>query len=344
MKIDAQLLKEKILNDNKIEDILIALGCHNIRKGRTFYTASNPDGDAPSAINVSLDTLRVLNHTRPDFPEKADIIDLVEYISKLYFSQAIYWICKVCGYDYYQQEEYKKEIIEDPCLLVLDQIEPKNSNHGHDDSPLRKLDESILNEYVTLPYEEWIIKEEITPYVQNMFQIGFSIRDNCITIPIRDELGNLVGVKGRTILDYVKLKTSKYWYPYPTPKSHILYGLDKALPYIKELKEVIVYEAEKSVLKSFSYGFCNAVSIGGHDLSQQQVLKLEKLGVNVILAFDKNVSNDEWRREINKFLLKERLYVIYEKKNSILGEKDAPIDLGLEAFIKLYNEEKYKVK
>ncbi len=285
--------------------------------------------------------MRVINHTRPDFPtERADIITLVEYVKNIYFTKAIHWICEVCRYEYYNT--YEKEKVSDPCLLFLEEVEPKEN--GYDEIPLIKLDEKILSEYVQYP-NMWFYDEGISLYVQRLFEVGFSVRDNCITIPIRDELGSLVGVKGRTVLDYEALKMSKYWFPYPTPKSQILYGLDKALPYIKEAGEVLVYEAEKSVQKSFSMGFCNAVSIGGHELSRTQVLKLEKLGVNIILAFDKNVSNEEWQRETDKFLLRDKLYVIYERKNKgLLGEKDAPVDLGIEAFLKLYTEDKYKVR
>jgi len=313
------------------------LGCHNIKRGNNFYTASNPDGDAKAAINVSLESLHVINHTRSDFPDKADIITLVEYLKDIYFTKAINWICEVCDYEYYGG--YEKEKILDPCVTFLDDIEPKDDNL---EIPLRKMDDILLNEYVQYP-NVWFYDEGISLYVQRLFEVGFSVRDDCITIPIRDELGSLVGVKGRTVLDYEKLKMSKYWFPYPTPKSKILYGLDKSYSHIKEMGEVIVYEAEKSVQKSFSYGFCNCVSIGGHELSETQVLKLEKLGVNIVLAFDKNVDSKMVRIEANKFLFKENVFTIYEQKNKgLLGEKDAPVDKGLDGFIKLYTMDKYK--
>lgn len=314
------------------------MGCHNIKRGNNFVTATNPDGDAKAAINVSLESLHVINHTRIDFPDKADIITLVEYVKNIYFTKAIIWICEVCDYSYYGTQGREKN--DDPCVAFLDEIEPKSINL---EVPLRKLDDIILNEYVQYP-NIWFYDEGISLYVQNLFELGFSVRDNCITIPIRDEIGSLVGVKGRTVLDYEKLNMSKYWFPYPTPKSQILYGLDKSFKHIKEAGEVLVYEAEKSVQKSFCYGFCNAVSIGGHDLSSTQVLKLEKLGVNIVLAFDKNVSDEEWKREVDKFILRDRLFVIYERNNKgLLGAKDAPVDLGLDGFIKLYTEDKHKV-
>lgn len=286
--------------------------------------------------------MRVINHTRPDFPQIADIITLVEYIKGLYFTHAIKWICDICGYRYYDNDDDFEEKDIDPCLLILEQIEPKSYKHS-DDVPLRKLKENVLNEYIQLP-NKWFLDEGISYEVQKKFEIGFSIKDNCITIPIRDELGNLVGIKGRTILDYEKLNTSKYWYLYPTPKNLILYGLDKALPYIKETGVVFVYEAEKSVLKSFSYGIRNCVSIGGHQLSEIQILKLEKLNAKIIFAFDNDIKPKEVKKEASKFVIKDNLYMLYAHKNKgILGEKDSPIDKGLEVFTKLCKEDLYKI-
>jgi len=127
-------------------------------------------------------------------------------------------------------------------------------------------------------------------------------------------------------------------------KSKILYGLDKSLKYIKEQGEVIVYESEKSVLKSWSMGFCHCVSIGGHEISDTQVLKLEKLGVDIILAFDKDISPKEVKKQADKFILKDSLYAIIPNKHkALLGEKDAPVDRGIDVFIKLYTEDKYKI-
>lgn len=281
----------------------------------------------------------MLNHTRCDFPKQADIITLVEYLEGLYFTKAISWICEVCGYDFYESSYHKNKEI-DPCLAVLDEIAP----HNYDDEvPLVKYPESILNEYVPNPHYNWL-QEGVSHQVQTLFEVGFSVRDNCITIPIRDELGNLVGVKGRTVLAYEKLNMSKYWFPYPVPKSKILYGLNRSYPFIKEMGQCLVFESEKSVQKSFSIGFCNCVSIGGHEFSETQVLKLEKLGVDIVLALDNNVTAAEVRKEADKFLLKDRLYAIIQNKHKgIMGEKDSPADLSVENFIKLYNDDMYKI-
>jgi DNA primase len=278
-----------------------------------------------------------LNHTRSDFPNQADIITLVEYFEKIYFTNAIKWICDVCGYPFYAGSQ--KEKIVDPCLVFLEEIESKKKGSIEE---LKELDERILLEYVQYP-NVWFYDEGISLEVQELFEIGFCVRDERITIPIRDELNTLVGVKSRTVLDHIGLNIPKYLFQYPTPKSLILYGLSKAFSFIRECGECIVFESEKSVLKAFSMGIYNCVSIGGHEISQTQVMKLERLGVDIVIAFDKDVKPDQVVKEGNKFLLRERVSAIIDHKSKVLAEKASPVDQGYEVWNKLYTFDKYKI-
>lgn len=309
----------------------------------TEIRSTRPGGDNPTSLQVYLDTLLVNCYTDP-LPKLSnghpDIITLVQHYKEMSFSKAMYYICEVCGYSYYSDYKHVKEEV-DPCLAFLDSVEPKSEYQ--DEVPLRKVDEQVLNMYLPTP-NQWFLIEGISWDVQKLFEVGYSINDNCITIPIRDELGSLVGVKGRTTLDYKRLKIPKYWFPIPTPKSQILYGLDKTYEHIKKAGKVVVFEAEKSVQKAWSYDVKYTVSIGGHELSETQVLKLERLGVEVILAFDNNITSKEIQKEAAKFVIRDSVRCIFAHKNDdVLGEKDAPIDHGLEFFMKLMTEDKYKI-
>lgn len=320
-----------------IVKILEELGCHHIKERKKYITAALPDGDNPTSINVYKDTLITLVHTREDFPSNADIITLVEYINGMYFSHAIKWICDVCGYDYY----YKTEDVEiDPCVQFLKDIEPGTEIYDEDEH-LRKYNEKILSEYIIKP-NKWFLEDNISVTTQKEFEIGFDLSDYRITIPIRDELGNLVGVKGRTVLDHEKLKIPKYVYLYPVAKTKILYGLYKSLPYILQEKKVIVFESEKSVMQSWSYGIKNCVAIGGLDISLTQVLKLEKLGVDIVLAYDKGVSTREIKEQARKFLLS-NVFALWDKDN-MLRDKDSPSDNGKDVLKELLNKYVYKVR
>lgn len=302
-----------------------------------------PDGDNKQSINIYKDTLVTLVHTRNDFPDKADIITLVEYLKGIYFSKAIYWICELCGYDYYEND--KREIIEDPCLLFVNEVEPKNEDY-YNEERLIKYPESILLEFIQNPHQEFI-RDGISSKVQKEFEIAYSVQDHAIVIPIRDELGSLVGVKARTLKDYEKLDIPKYWYIYPTAKNEILYGLYKSYDYIMKEKEVIVFESEKSVQQAWSFGVKNAVAIGGKKLSDTQVLKLERLGVNIVIAydkgFDKGKNPTDIKEEINKFLMRDRVMFIYDR-DDLLSDKQSPTDSGKEVWKELYKKYRFKSK
>jgi hypothetical protein len=138
---------------------------------------------------------------------------------------------------------------------------------------------------------------------------------------------------------------------YNCPKMMVVYGYYQNRQVIKKLKEVIVFEAEKSVLK---YGSCftmnKSVAVGGSAFSQYHGLILKEAGVEtIVLAFDNDYSEDGDRfyglqkmlREAQK--VKEmgfKVELIYDWTGEYLGDKDAPIDLGRTVYSKLYRERK----
>ena len=138
---------------------------------------------------------------------------------------------------------------------------------------------------------------------------------------------------------------------YNHPLGANLYGLNWARDNIKSMKKVIVFEAEKSVLKYMSYFGINnniAVATCGSSLSAYQVqLLLDSGAEEIILAYDrqfKEIGDDEFLK-LKKNLLNTRekyknivkVNFIFDK-NKITGYKDAPIDKGANTFLQLFKE------
>jgi len=186
------------------------------------------------------------------------------------------------------------------------------------------------------------VKEGITSISQKNFQIGLDVLSERIVIPIRDELGSLIGVKGRLFKD-ANIDDNKYMYLYSCPQSKILFGLDKSYKGIQETNEVIVVEAEKSVIKLNALGYNNAVAIGSKNISNFQVDKLLRLNVPITLALDKDVSKEEIDIIINELRMPFSLVELYVIDDVIgfLGEKDSPMD-DAENWEVLYNNYKFK--
>lgn len=336
----AHILKQRIFNDNKIIDILQALNMHHIKDYDTYISCGMPDGDNPkSTIIYKNEHLPVEAYTRDikDQYDNSNIISLVSYINNSYFLHSVKWICQICNYDFYERDYNEPEFLK--CLNELWLLN-KSGIENIEDEKIIPLDESVLK-YFGNYSNKLFLDDNIDDLTQLEFGLGFDLKSNRITIPIRDELGTLIGVKGRLYSTELFDHENKYLYLYKCPKNQILYGLHKTLPYIQKTGIVYVVEAEKGVLQGWSKGIKNVVSIGGHQLSHNQVKKMTHLGVNICLCYDDKADyinqkiNDEiclvkdkdfYQKERDKFLHEQKVYAIIDENNKVLGNKQSPFD------------------
>lgn len=330
-------IKEYILEeDERIEKILETLECHHIKKHSGYYSCGMPDGDNPSStIIYTNEYIGVTAYTRniKDKYGNSDIISLIGFINKEEnFSQNLKWLCDILEIDYYG--EVNDDIPE--SIKWTKWILKESANNGEEEEKeyLKPIDEKILDYYIKLPHK--ILTDDGIPLeVQIFFEICYDLATHRIIFPIRDEIGTLVGAKGRAIHSW---QGDKYIYVEPCAKSHVLYGLYQNFKDIKRLDQVIVVESEKSVMKLYSYGIFNAVAIGGHQLSKTQCEKLTRLGVSeIVLCYDEEVHRDTetqkidkraYKDEINKFIPQQNVSIMVDEdvKNKILNSKESPAD------------------
>ena len=216
-------------------------------------------------------------------------------------------------------------------------------------------DSTILNNLPhprILPWE----REGITQEVMNNHGIAYNPAREEIIIPHYDIDGNLIGIRGRTLVKELE-KYGKYkpailnGKMYNHALGHNLYNLNFSKENIKIMQKAIVFEGEKSPLLYASYfGEENDITVAccGSALISYQVDLLLSLGVKeIIIALDKQfkeISDDEWKK------LTKNLYKIHEKygayvqisylfdKENLLGYKDSPIDCGPDVFQQLFKE------
>jgi hypothetical protein len=189
------------------------------------------------------------------------------------------------------------------------------------------------------------------------FGVKFDMVRNRIVFPVYDHLGRLVGIKVRNFNQkdieehrkYMPLWHNKELYNYP--KMMVAYGYYQNQKVIKKAKEVIVYEAEKSVLKHGSYFTQNkSIAIGGSSFSEYHAIILKNAGVEkIVLALDNDWDEDGDRMYgLNKMLnegykildMGFDVDIIYDWDGDLLGNKDAPIDRGRQIYSKLYRDRK----
>ena len=211
------------------------------------------------------------------------------------------------------------------------------------------LDESVFDDprYKMDAAEEWV-KEGISPEVQALFGVRIEYRANRIVYPVYDNKGNLINIKGRTrYSNYKDLKVAKYISYYPIGTMDYLQGINITLPYIKEKKEVIIFESIKSVMKAFEWGYRNAVSAEKHSLTDEQVKILLGLGVNIVFAYDSDIDYGEGKqkKDIDKMKMFTNVFIISDDDN-LLGGKDAknsPVDVSREVWETLYKKKRKMV-
>lgn len=342
-------LKKYIYENNKIPDVLHALNCHHVvNHNEVYYSCGMPDGDNTKSTIIRNDEfLRVDAYTR-NIKDKygcSDILSLVGFINKEEnFSKTLKWVCDTIGLDYYSDtvDDVPESIKWTKWIMKIASGEIEDEKEH-----LKPISEKVLTYYK--PYLSKVFYQDGIPYeIQQEFEIGYDLATHRITMPIRDELGTLVGVKGRAILES---QGDKYIYLEPCAKSHILYGLYNNYDDIKRKDQIIVVESEKSVMKLMGYGYFNAVAIGGHQLSKSQVGKLIRLSVNeIIICYDEEVcrqddgkiSKEEYMEEINKFIPQQNVSVMVDIDGTILDKKESPAD-DRDKFIQMY-ENRMKIK
>lgn len=340
--MDVRNLKDYILENNLIEEILKSIQCHHIKYHSSgYYTCGNKDGNNISSILVRCnDYLTCINYTRQivKVNRSTDLIDLVCFNQNLSFSQGLKFLCNTVGIDYYH--DFDLEIPE--SLRITQMLLDMNSNkYDEKEIPLKPISKEILNYYK--PYvNDMFFNDNIGYKTQKDFNVGYDDFTNRITIPVFSELGDLVGVKGRLFKEELDENDLKYLYIEPCPRAKVLFGLNKTENHIKEKQKVYVVEAEKGVMQLWEMGYCNVVATGGKELSMHQIEMLTRLGVDIVFAFDADVTKQEIEELSNKFVDNIPIYYIFDEDN-ILNEKESPTD-NPNKWRKLVTSNVYKIK
>lgn len=347
--MDVQNIKNYILENNKAEYILESLGCHHIKLhdgiDSNYYTFANPNGDNISAVTLYLsENLTVINYTRQISKNKnvgSDLFTLIEFYKDLNFFQSLKYVCDLLELDFYKDfnDDNMPESLRITKLLLS--MNSGSSDDEEDNTPIQVIPEKILTYYK--PYVNDFWKNDNVPYsVQQEWGLCYDEVSNRIIIPFYDELGNLVGCKGRLFKEKLDSEDLKYIYVEPCPRNKILYGLHKTYPYIKRENQVFCFEAEKSVHQLWSYGYHNAISFGGKKVGKFQIEKLTRLGCDIVLCFDQDVDKEDVERLADRFVNGVNVYCLYDK-DKILKEHESPADKK-ENFEYLLKNNLYKIK
>lgn len=224
---------------------------------------------------------------------------------------------------------------------IYDNISCKNR-----DIKLKVYDECVLNQYEKCGNLRFL-RDGIGLDAQKFWDIRFSVVDNRIIIPIRNEYSELCGAKGR-LNGEPDGDEPKYMYTIPVAMSQVLYGYSENYQYLYG-NDIIVVESEKSVMQAWDFGVRNIVALGSNSLSEKQTKLLLQLNPKkIIIAMDEGLDFDQTKRNadmIKNFggILSPEIWYWDSTIDLNIDLKCSPTDMGQEKFEEIMQEQLVKI-
>lgn len=192
----------------------------------------------------------------------------------------------------------------DDIYAKIEELSQKPKKGAKDVQP-----ESLLKRY-TIPTRYWQDRGFSKKVIES-FDLGFDPMNDCVTIPLRNDMGQLLGVIKRYLGEDVELR---YRYPKGFKRSLNLFA--SWLLEHTDTDTVVVCEGSLDAIKCWMAGI-PAVAVYGSSISRSQIRLLRQLGVgHVVLFFDNDkagwAANDLCVGRKHKFRKGKGAYVEYD--------------------------------
>ena len=207
--------------------------------------------------------------------------------------------------------------------------------------------EEIMDNYVKIGNVRWL-KDGISLATQKKFDVAYDDSTQRICLPIRNQYGEIVCVKGR-LNDEPTDENPKYLYVQPGLASTTLYGFSENYTNLYE-DTVLIGESEKFVLQLDTMGYHNGVALMSNSLSTSQakmILSLNPKRVVFMLDNGLDLSITKQNAEMLKSFctMREISIEFWDWRGSLDTEdKDSPTDHGKEIFDYILENEIYDIK
>lgn len=315
-------LKQRLLeNPDSLINILEAYDFYKPRIMHNEIRCGLYEGSNPTAIRIRLnnnDNLFVTDYSRS---LSYDIINYIIKVKDVSFKDVLYTIKSELGINSYYDLDVNKSVFGG----FYDHL-----SKGFTDLITQTYPESILQNYIPA-YNKRFALDNISFIAQDYFELGYDVESQRITIPVRNQYGELIGIKGRATWD-VDDDEPKYLYLIPCPMSATLFGFAQNFQYLQNT-DVYIFEAEKSVMQAFTYGFRNAIALGSNSLSPTQCrLLMELQPKRIVFMLDKGLDLKNTYINIERlkpFMAMKDISIQYwDWHKSTLPDKASPSDYG----------------
>lgn len=365
--------KDYILNTLTTEDVIKIcnlLGSPNYKLDNQgnpcFSTSICHGGDSPYKL--------IYYHTPgPEYENRkhgvfhcytcGDTYDIVELVIRAFRQQgktytwykALRWIAQVTGKLKVAASDKQIETIHIEDFSWIDRLKTAQKKKRAVPN-LSEINENILEIFCYYPHEEWL-KDHITCEALGRFGIGYYGLTNQIIIPHYDINERLIGIRGR-YLDQIDIDLIGKYVPLQIEGRFLshqlgsnLYGIHVCKDAIKAKRKIMLVEAEKSVLQSYSYfgedSFTVATCGSAITLTQSKIV-LEQLQVGEVLyAPDRDYHEADsfeaeawWQKQLKKvapLVPYVKVCIVADRKDR-LDFKDSPTDKGKKVLLELLDE------
>lgn len=292
-----------------------------------------------------------LFHCYTHCADSFDVYELIMRSQHCSFRAALSFVQQTLGIVMERKTGFETKTIDDWSLLErYGRIKQTKILSGFDGWTV--LPSSLIDFYSPACPVEWQ-QEGITEEAARRFQIRSDVSRDEIIIPHYNLEGQLVGIRSRSFDPEVVASGNKYM---PTrlegrdfrhALKYNLYGLNVIQDVVRRTGKIVLAEAEKSALQSYSYyGECSfTAAVCGSNISNYQRDLIVSLGVQeIFLAFDKEYheayteESDRYSDKILKlaglFTPYARVYVLWDVGH-LLDYQDSPFDKGKEVLEQL---------
>lgn len=326
-------IKQKLLdNPDSIINILESFEFYQPRILHNEIRCGLYEGSNPTAIRIKLidnDNLFVTDYSRSMY---YDIINYIIKSKNADFKNVLNVIKQELDIDNYYDLSINKSVFGG----FYNHISKQQS-----ELYTKTYTEDILEQY-DIGYNKRFALDNISLQTQKEFDIGYDVISQRITIPIRNQYGEIIGIKGRANWDITE-DEPKYLYIIPCPMSITLYGLSQNFSHLQN-NDIYIFESEKSVLQCHSYGMRNAVAIGSNSLSAMQCKLLMQLQPKrIIFMLDKTLDLKNTFTNIERLrtylTMQDTIIMYWNWHKSVLPDKSSPSDYGTGELRKIINNE-----
>ena len=327
----ADIKKELINHPDKLKDVLEHFGYCNIVIRPKYISFGRDEKSSKKSIVINLENNEYLYTIDYARNIRKDIFSYIIEQRKIEFIDVLNEVRHALGItDYY-------DFFDNKGIFggFYEKIRKRRTNK------VNTYDDSILDCYVNCGNIRFLA-DNISLLSQKFFKIKYDVESQGIVIPIRNQFGQLMGVKERFNYD-VPDGEMKYFYAVPCSMSQTLFGYSQNYEFLVD-NTIYIFEAEKSCMQCYSYGIRNCVSLGSGSISIQQVKMLLELNPKRIIflhdvgyGLENIMRNIDMVKNYSRFTEVELGYWSYFGRG--YENKVSPSDLGKECLENILQNE-----